>query len=418
MKNYLKRTLKNGVKLYLYPDKDLQKFYVDYSVNYGSGGEYSKFYYKNKLVKVLPGVAHFIEHLIGEHSKYGNIYEIFNKRKYQRNGVTYSNLTRYYFCGVKDIKDSIKILINAIDDPVFTKEDIIETRNAIIEETKRTLNNKYAKSPSLCFRNMYKSLDLYDETLSSIGDEHTTKAITYKMLKTCYDAFYYDKNKTLLIAGNFDPDEMTEYVESIYEKLKPHKKNMRPYYYPNKDEVKKTYDELYEKISEDMVTIGFKEHNSLKLTRRELATYIEFIFFTKFYEESYFVDKLKTQNIIAYIDYCSRKFLNKNHYSILITASVKDYDKYLDFLLKEIKTINFKEAEFKLFIKGRIASEAGKIDYKYDAFNSFKVDLPYTEDFSEVEFYKTLTFEKFLEFYNTLLFDNYTIARVRDKNNC
>ena len=79
---------------------------------------------EGKVVEVLPGIAHFLEHMLGEHSKYGNMYKIFSDKKYQKNGITYGELTRFYFCGLNDIKESIKILINTIDDPVFTKEDV------------------------------------------------------------------------------------------------------------------------------------------------------------------------------------------------------------------------------------------------------------------------------------------------------
>ena len=417
MQNYLKKTLKNGVKLYLYPDPKMQRFYVDYSVNYGSSGKYYKFYYNNKLVEVLPGIAHFLEHMLGEHSKYGNMYKIFSDKKYQKNGITYGELTRFYFCGLNDIKESIKILINTIDDPVFTKEDVEKTKPAIIEETKLSLNNKYRKSVALCSKNLYKNVEMEHESLSQIGTAETTRAIDYDTLKLCYDAFYYDENKTLLIAGNFNPDEMTKYVESIYQELKPHPNKMKPFNYHNLDKVKKPFDVIYENVSEKLVTIGFKQINKLNLPRREIATYINYLFYTKLLEETDFVDNLKKDRIIAYIGAKWYTFFDDKHFNILIGASVKDYDEYLSRLFKELKINNFKEEDFNRYMKSKIADEAGKIDYKYEVFDGFKVSLPYTEDFSEIEFFKTLTFKKFLKFYQTLTFDNYTIALVEDKNN-
>lgn len=58
MKNeIIKKTLKNGVKLYLYKDENMKRTIVSYGINYGSSGEYADFYYEDKLVHVLPAMS-------------------------------------------------------------------------------------------------------------------------------------------------------------------------------------------------------------------------------------------------------------------------------------------------------------------------------------------------------------------------
>ena len=203
-RNYIKKTLKNGVKLYLYPDKKMKQYYVDYMIDYGSSGKWFDFFLDDKLHHVLPGCAHFLEHMLGEHSKYGDFYSYLETKKYFKNAETGFDITHYFFRGTEDVLESIKRIIHIVDDPVFTKKDVEETKHAIIEETKRAQNNKIRCLLGVMERNLYKNLNLYTETLATIGNEQTTKDITYEMLKTCYDAFYYDENKTLLIAGPFD----------------------------------------------------------------------------------------------------------------------------------------------------------------------------------------------------------------------
>ena len=66
-----------------------------------------------------------------------------------------------------------------------------------------------------------------------------------------------------------------------------------------------------------------------------------------------------------------------------------------------------------VFIKNKISVEATKIDYKYEVFSNFIKNLNYTDDFDEIDFYKSLTFKDFLDFYNSLSFDNYNIGIVK-----
>ena len=70
----LKKILENGVTLHLYKNPNMKKMIVNYGVLYGSNGCYYNFYLNNKLHHVLPGCAHFLEHLLGEHSKYGSMF--------------------------------------------------------------------------------------------------------------------------------------------------------------------------------------------------------------------------------------------------------------------------------------------------------------------------------------------------------
>ena len=414
--NFIKKTLKNGVTLYMYIDPTMRKTYVSYAINYGSSGKWFNFYYKDKLYHVLPGCAHFLEHMLGEHSKYGNIYKYFASKKYDRNGVTGLDNTRYFFCGTEDIKESIEKLINMVDDPVFTENDVEETKYAIIEETKRVLNNKGRVGYALCKRNLYKNLDIYHESLGSIGNEETTKSLDYNTLKLCYDAFYYDANKTLLVGGNFDEQEMVDYIESIYAKLKPHKKELKELEYKELDKVKKEEEIYYMPTNDDYVTIGFKEKIE-KLTKKEILFYIWFILDYKFSDTKYFKKNLKKENIISYFSDISVDFYEDKYYEIIISVSAKDTPKFIEKIKDYMKVMDLTEKEFELYKRTSIADEAVKIDYKYRVLNTFLNKIEYSENFDEIDFIKTLTFDRFKEFFNSITTDNYTVSIIRNIDN-
>ena len=411
--NYIKKTLKNGVKLYLYIDKNMVQTYVDYMIDYGHSGKYFDFYYKNKLHHVLPGCAHFLEHLLGEHSKYGNIYKLFYKRKYNRNGTTSMDITHYYFLGVNDIKDSIEKLINAIDDPVFTKEDIVETSYAIAEETKRTLNSPGSIASNIARYNLYKNLNLVDETLSVIGNENTTNSIDYETLKLCYDAFYYDENKTLLIAGNFDEAEMTEYIESIYAKLKPHKKEVKLYNYKDIDKKKKTKEIKYMSTHDDIVNIIFKQKNH-NFSKKEIVYFLGYISSTKFLAENQFIRDLKKDNIITDISRIYRYFLDDENYNLDITFMSNNTEIAIEKIIDKLKINDFNKRDFDLYFRVQLSYNVLVYDNVYSELFGFAYNKCYTEDFNDIVFIKQITFDRFIEFYNSLSFDDYTIGIVKD----
>lgn len=409
--NFIKRTLRNGVKLYLYLDSNMKKSFVSYGVRYGSSGEYSQFYLDGVYYHVLPGCAHFLEHMLGEHSKYGNLYKRFANKKYITNAVTNMNSTNYFFIGIDDILESIKELITAIDEPVFTSEDIIKTSEAIIEETKRVRDNKYRVASAIIDRNLYKDAELYDESLCSIGNEESTKSLDYNMLKACYDAFYSDDNKILVIGGNFEEERIVEYIESIYDHTSIHKNRRKNYQY-SKNEIRKKFQVENMPTNDDLLVIGFK--NCINgFTSKEVNYFIDYLLDSKFRDDTTFIEKLKDKNIISNLEFKSFAFLLKD-IVYRIGVSTKNYEEAIKSIKEEISLDNFTKEYFELFKRERIANQAARIDHKYDNLKKYLFRFDYTDDFDDISFIRALSFDRFLEFYKILNFDNCTVALIKN----
>lgn len=413
--NYIKKTLSNGVKLYLYLDKTMKRYYADYGVDYGSNGKWHKFYLDEKLHHVLPGCAHFLEHMLGEHSKYGNFYSEISGKKYQVNAGTFFNSTHYYILGTEDIYESIEMLINMMDDPVFTVDDVEQTKHAIAEETKRVLNNRIRMGTAILAHNLYKDLNLYDETYCTIGNEETTNALDYETLRNCYDAFYYDENKTLVIAGNFEEDEITNFLEGVYAKLPKHPKRMREYTYQLLEEKKKDEQIYYMATKEDFLSIGFK-HKNKNFSQKEILYLSMFLSDIKFEKDTPFIKRLKKNDIISSVYDCGRAYVDDEHFYIELTINAKDSKKAIKLFIQELKKNNFKKSDWDLFIRELIAIHVYRTDNKYQVFYQLFSSKIYSDDFDDVEFLKSLTFDRFLEFYESLNFDDYSVAIIRDKD--
>ena len=85
-------------------------------------------------------------------------------------------------------------------------------------------------------------------------------------------------------------------------------------------------------------------------------------------------------------------------------------------MIKEFKTRDFKERDFDLWKRVIISSQAYYEDNKYKRLANFAYFYDYDDDFQNIEFFKTLTYDKFMEFYKKLDFDNYVVSIIKDNN--
>ena len=88
-------TLENGLKIVLYQDNTKHVTQANLIIKYGS--KYNKIKINNKIIDIPNGTAHFLEHILIEHTIYGNILTRFKERNIRTNGITNQNFTYYYF---------------------------------------------------------------------------------------------------------------------------------------------------------------------------------------------------------------------------------------------------------------------------------------------------------------------------------
>ena len=146
--------LDNGLKVYLINDNTKHTTYMNLIVKYG--GIDNEFIFDNKKYKIKNGMAHFIEHLVLESSVYGDLMEMFGRMGIRSNGITSIDKTQYYLDTVDHIYDSLKVLIKGIHNTVITDDIIHNIKLPILEEKRRSLDNKYSV--------------LYNKSINSVMD--------------------------------------------------------------------------------------------------------------------------------------------------------------------------------------------------------------------------------------------------------
>ena len=203
--------LKNGLTLLFYKDPTKHSMVAHIIIKYG--GINNQYIINNKKYQTKDGIAHYLEHLLIEHSIYGNALTYFNNKYINTNGFTNSKITNFYIETVSDFENSLVELINMVNIPSFNKEDIETTKYAIIEEIRKNNDNKFRNLNKKTLNCLFKNI----EYKNNLGTEATIKNLTYEEIKECYNIFYQPSNQVIAICGNINIPKLKKLITKTYE---------------------------------------------------------------------------------------------------------------------------------------------------------------------------------------------------------
>lgn len=246
---------KEGLRYYFIPNPDLNVFYATINVDFGA----NVIEYKNNVSKAykeaIPGVAHYLEHLLFNKEHY-DVFKEFSKLGASNNACTSYEKTYYEVFGSKNFKRVLEILMDVVFKPYFTEELVNNEKGIILEEEKSARNNPYYEfiqrtKENLLFKDTYRN--------RVIGSAKTIKKISLKDIETIYEDYYYPQNMFVLISGNFNINEAESTIKEYLAKAKLNTNNdtkKRVLKEPKK--VCKSFDEVYLKIEIPKVKVSYK----------------------------------------------------------------------------------------------------------------------------------------------------------------
>ncbi|TLG74268.1 EF-P 5-aminopentanol modification-associated protein YfmH [Culicoidibacter larvae] len=205
---YFKK-LSNGLRVYLIPKPEFNKTFATFTTAYGAIN--SQFTPRNgeHEVTVPHGVAHFLEHKMFEQVD-GDVFLEFSQRGASANAYTSLDETCYLFSATDAVYENIETLLNFVQDPYFTDENVEKEKGIIEQEIKMYADNpssvSYQKMMKLLFPNHPAGIDV-------AGSVESVHAITKEDLYTCYNTFYHPSNMILVVAGNFELETMMATIE-------------------------------------------------------------------------------------------------------------------------------------------------------------------------------------------------------------
>ena len=222
-------TLPNGLRVCVLPrpgfSRKLAYFVTDF------GAIHTSFILEGQKIQTPAGIAHFLEHKMFDLPGGRDVSAELAALGASTNAFTSHDMTAYYIGCTENFEESLRLLLEFVSTPCFSKESVAKEIGIIDQEIGMDADNP----DSACFRNlmtaMYREHPIRVEILGGCED---IRKITPELLHQCHRAFYTPGNMMLCVVGDVDADRVAEIAAQMLgdqprpvgEKLRPWQEDM------------------------------------------------------------------------------------------------------------------------------------------------------------------------------------------------
>ncbi|OAS21671.1 EF-P 5-aminopentanol modification-associated protein YfmH [Paenibacillus oryzisoli] len=247
--------LDNGLHVFVLPKAGFQKTYATFTTQYGSIDNHFQVQGKDE-VRVPDGIAHFLEHKMFEEPE-GDIFATFATNGASANAFTSFDRTAYLFSSTDRYLENLTTLINFVQNPYFTDENVEKEKGIIGQEIKMYEDNADWRSYYGLIESLYAKHPIHIDiagTVASIAE------ITKETLYECYNTFYHPSNMSLFVVGGVDPQEVITLVkDNQAAKTFPPQGEIQRFFPDEPNEVKEARRIILLPVSLPKCLMGFKE---------------------------------------------------------------------------------------------------------------------------------------------------------------
>lgn len=334
-----------GLNVYVLPKKGFSKKYAVYSVNFGSCD--ISYTVDGKEITDPLGIAHFLEHKLFEMPDGRNAFDLFANTGASANAFTSNNMTAYLFSASEGFDESLDILLNYVNEPYFTDENVEKEQGIIAQEIKMYDDDPQWRLYNNVLGCLYKNNPIRDDIAGSVESiSHITKETLYN----AYNAFYRPENMVLFITGDVDMDKISELVEKNVKKKEPKNVVRKKYMEPEEINEKSIVKNM--SVSKDNYILGFKDNEiGLKgeeylLKNIEVALVLKMLFseFADLYNELY-------QKGIINDTFSYENLMHEDYSAVLMGGETDDVERSVKAIIdgiNKVKEKGFTKEEFDL----------------------------------------------------------------------
>lgn len=409
-------TLDNGLKVYVVPMPKMHNIHVTFSTKFGATNNEFVPLGEHKMIRVPDGVAHFLEHKLFEQKDGVDPFTFFGQNGADANANTSYFKTTYLFSGIKSFEANLNYLLDYVQEPYFTDENVEKEKGIIDQE-----------------RSMYQDEPfwrMYEGSLMNISHEHPIKypivgtkesiyAITKEDLYKCYNTFYHPSNMFVVATGAVNPEETINLIKENQRKkefAKPKKIEVKKYTEDKTVAVKRQEVEMDININKFALSykIGIKKLNNYSMY--EVINYILYYFDIKLGATSLLVEKLKNDGLI-YDNFDLEATIIDDYLLVSIFGETKEPDHVIEIIKKELDNRYIIEEDFERKKKNSISSIIVSSDDIYHINNKIMSNIIKYGDiiYDDYDLIKSLTFDKLQNIISSISFNENTIFVINPK---
>ena len=401
--------LNSGPKVVLYQDTSRHCALASLFVMFG--GKNKEVIVNNKCYSICDGMAHFIEHLLIENSKYGNALVMFNKKNTNMNGYTSRDVTEYFIDSINNFKSDLEKLINIVNNVNFSINDIEETKKAIIKEKMMSKDSNFRDLEKIDCECLFKNIK-YPNILGEVAD---IKTINYDMVKFCYDIFYQIQNQMLIVSGNFKIREIEKIIKDVYSNFDRNKiKYNIPKMIENNSILLKEKC-IFKNIHLDYVRLNYKINikNLSNEERLKLDFYLEYFLSFLFDSASKVYNYLVSSKICLYdIDYSCSKI--DDFFVLKIGTATNKHNEFITLINDAIRKKNINRKDFERRKRKSIINIIMREDSLFNTVNPFIENIIKfnCDRIDKVEDIQKQSFADYKQCILNLDFDNMSVTKM------
>ena len=408
--------LENGLEIYVVPQNNRNNIYATFSTKYGSIHNEFIPIKDNKMKKVPDGVAHFLEHKVFEQPDGEDPFTFYSERGADANAFTTTNKTTYLFKGPDFFKENLEFLLDYVQQPYFTNENVEKEKGIIEQEIKMYQDDPYTR---LYEGILYNSFIEHPIKYPIIGSVDSIHSITKEDLYTCYHTFYHPSNMLVVVTGNVKPKEVIDIIKQNQSNKKFEKSpQVKIKEYKEPDKVSKLIETIHLNVTIPKISVNYKINiEGIKdIPKRKIPLYLSILMNSKFGMTSTFLEKIKKDEIVHVpldIDYV----MTDTHILWMIMGETKEKEKLIELIKKEMQSLKVDEKEFERKKKIMLSSQI-YMSEDIESINSKIMNniIQYKEIlYHDYETIENLNLEEMKKLIDQLKFTNFSIYIVDAK---
>lgn len=319
----------SGLDIYICEMPGFSSVEALFGTKYGSINTMFKTAADTEYTTVPEGIAHFLEHKLFENEDC-DVFELYAKTGASGNAFTSFDKTCYLFNCSKNYQESLRILLDFVQKPYFTKETVDKEQGIIGQEIQMTNDNPEWRVLFNMLRCMYHS---HPVKIDIAGTIKSIAQIDADLLYKCYDTFYNLNNMTLSIAGNINADEVLAICDEC---LKPCKDKGLETVFPDEPDTI-VQPEFFETqpVGKPIFNIGYKCHpcngdeRQKRVIQASIASYLISDPTSAIYQ------KLLHEGLIN-TTFASEVFYGDGYFSVIFSGESEYPEKVRDAITSEI----------------------------------------------------------------------------------